>query len=124
MSEEEINKIIEVYDNAIADLKQENQQLKVNCNIGNENLNFYRQENKRLKEENERFKCLLDSQVYKDLDKKAQQLDLYKSVIDEIRKYIKTRKELYEKCNIMDLYKELKPVLEIIDKTKGEENGK
>lgn len=33
----------------IDDLQQENQQLKRNCNIGNENLNFYREEYKKLK---------------------------------------------------------------------------
>ena len=40
-------------------LQQENQQLKRNCNIGNENLNFYREEYKKIK-----------------------------SVLDEIREYI------------------------------------
>ena len=31
-------------------LQQENQQLKRNCNIGNENLNFYREEYKKLED--------------------------------------------------------------------------
>lgn len=34
----------------IEQLQQENKQLKINCNIGNENLKFYQQENKQLKE--------------------------------------------------------------------------
>ena len=49
---EELEHIIDYYE-------QENQQLKRNCNIGNENLNFYREEYKK-----------------------------YKSVLNEIREYI------------------------------------
>ena len=32
-------------------LEKENQELKRNCNIGNENLNFYREENQELKKQ-------------------------------------------------------------------------
>ena len=34
--------------NYIKELQQENKELKRNCNIGNENLSFYRNENKEL----------------------------------------------------------------------------
>lgn len=43
---EEAQKIIDYINN----FEKENQELKRNCNIGNENLNFYREENKQLKE--------------------------------------------------------------------------
>ena len=45
---------------SLRNLQQENQQLKVNCNIGNENLNFYRQENQQLKEENQMLKLTVE----------------------------------------------------------------
>ena len=35
----------------IIELSKENQELKRNCNIGYENLNFYREENQELKED-------------------------------------------------------------------------
>ena len=44
MSEEEVNKIIEVYDEVIADLKQEKQQLKDRINKAVEYLNEWEKE--------------------------------------------------------------------------------
>ena len=41
---------------AIKELQQENQELKRNCNIGYENLNFYREENQSLKKQLEENK--------------------------------------------------------------------
>ena len=43
------------YNLAVNRIIQENKELKRNCNIGNENLSFYRQENKRRKEKCTRF---------------------------------------------------------------------
>ena len=47
-------------DKEMLGLKEENQELKRNCNIGYENLNFYREENQELKkqlEEKENIAC-------------------------------------------------------------------
>ena len=43
-------KQLEFYRDLSEQLQQENQQLKRNCNIGNENLNFYKQQLKELQQ--------------------------------------------------------------------------
>lgn len=53
MSEEEINKIIEVYDEVIADLKQENSQLK-------ERINMCKNINRKNKELNKRIEKAIE----------------------------------------------------------------
>lgn len=50
----EVNKIL-----------QENQELKINCNIGNENLNFYREENKKLINQQKEFIEYMENEINK-----------------------------------------------------------
>ena len=69
----------------IENVLDENQQLKINCNIGNENLNFYRDECKK-----------------------------YKSLLDEIREYIKEK----EKDGTLWSVKATDDLLQILDKVK------
>ena len=99
----------------IEQLQQTNQELKRNCNIGYENLNFYREENQKLKKqleylrsgeyynqlrfENEMLQQVVDtngvpSEVYDYIDCTHRNTELleqnqkYKEVIDKINKYI------------------------------------
>lgn len=46
-----LEELHDFYFEKYCDLKQENQELKRNCNIGYENLNFYREENQELKKQ-------------------------------------------------------------------------
>lgn len=51
LNQEDVQNIINCYEKdikLIKQLQQENKELKRNCNIGNENLSFYRNENKEL----------------------------------------------------------------------------
>ena len=69
-------------------LKEENERLKINCNIGNENLTFYKEENAQLK-----------------------------SVLKEIREYIgRFDFEYLHQCYEHNLVETLENLLEIIDK--------
>lgn len=43
--------------------KKENQQFKINCNIGNENLNFYREEYKKLKDNWNKLKKYINEET-------------------------------------------------------------
>ena len=51
VNDETYTKYKKTLEDEIEDLQQENQELKRNCNIGNENLNFYREENQKLKKQ-------------------------------------------------------------------------
>ena len=51
VNDETYAKYKKTLEDEIEDLQQENQELKRNCNIGNENLNFYREENQKLKKQ-------------------------------------------------------------------------
>lgn len=100
MSEEEVNKIIEVYDSVIADLKQENIQLK-----------------EELKDENNYHEEA--SKWYKEAFDTTQENIKLKSVLKEIREYIKHEWFKRTQLGIIDKsFQEwqLIKVLEIIDK--------
>lgn len=63
---------IETIQGYVEMIEQENQELKRNCNIGNENLNFYREENQQLKAINEQHrkingKLREENQKYKEV---------------------------------------------------------
>ena len=64
---EKMDEFITINDNkyhlcCIEDLKQENELLKRNCNIGNENLSFYRKENNQLKEQKKKLREWLNEE--------------------------------------------------------------
>ena len=73
-------------------LQQENEQLKRNCNIGNENLNFYREEYKK-----------------------------YKSVLDETREKIDFYIHYSTSDSAYMSYQQYKELLQILDKVKSNE---
>ena len=54
-----LEELHDFYFEKYCDLKQENQELKRNCNIGYENLNFYREENQELKKQLEKIENVL-----------------------------------------------------------------
>lgn len=58
-----IKKYAKKLEKLIEQLQQENQQLKRNCNIGNENLNFYREEYKKLEDNCDELKGTLEYSV-------------------------------------------------------------
>lgn len=47
----------------LENLKKENQQLKRNCNIGNENLDFYKKEYKKIKPVLDEIRDVLNNQM-------------------------------------------------------------
>lgn len=110
MSEEEVNKIIEAYDNVIADLKQENQQLKDKMNfsyhIRNDTTSIpavvrkandvelikkLQQENTQLKERTNKVLKLVNTILDLPEDKFCK-YDTYLNSINEISKILKGEK--------------------------------
>jgi hypothetical protein len=66
----------EQYNDEVQKLQQENQELKRNCNIGNENLNFYREENKKLINQQKEFIDYMENEInkFKELEKFAREV--------------------------------------------------
>lgn len=56
----------EALEGILKDYTKENQQLKRNCNIGNENLNFYREEYKKLEDNWNRLKEYISKNIIYD----------------------------------------------------------
>ena len=60
VNDETYTKYKKTLEDEIENLQQENQELKRNCNIGYENLNFYREENQSLKKQLEEYENELE----------------------------------------------------------------
>lgn len=113
MSEEEVNKIIEVYDSVIADLKQENQQLKDKMNFSYHIRNDTTSIPAVVRKAN-------DVELIKKLQQENTQL---KSVLKEIRECIMSffLTEEYIKVDGIAIANNYHELLEKIDKGIGED---
>lgn len=109
MSEEELNKLIKEYYGTTIDEIEENCLYYTNKYWETlDKLDEVREENQQLKEENEKLKqptIFIDTQDMEErygeglyMDYLEEQNKLYKSVLDEIREYIKEKAKEDEEC--------------------------
>ena len=100
----------------IEELIQENQELKRNCNIGYENLNFYREENQELKKQLEENKDKINwyenFEINKTIDKlRIKHNNQQKEFIEYLENMLDNENDIFSVVRVKDVLSKYKEII-------------
>lgn len=111
-----LEELHDFYFEKYCDLKQENQELKRNCNIGYENLNFYREENQELKKQLDKMKQIQCNFLGTGCKRKIEEYEVQqKEFINYLKSMLENEKDNFSVARVKDVLLKYKEIIGVKD---------